>query len=106
MKLDERICSKTAKNKDVLKLVKSLLGEQDALAFAEHVISFEKLPPEERALLQIERQEHFQQLNVERAMASAAPTSKQVAYLRSLGCTAEPATKLEASELIGRYKNM
>ncbi|GAQ83934.1 ATP-dependent DNA helicase [Klebsormidium nitens] len=104
--VDENLRSKKCKSKDTMRALKSALEEADAVAYAQHVIHFEQLPLEERALLQAERQEHFQQQCSDRAMATASVTAKQMAYLRSLGCTANPTNRLEASKLIEHYKSI
>ncbi|CAM6107427.1 unnamed protein product [Calypogeia fissa] len=104
--IDERLRTKGTKNKDVLISLKCVLKEEAALAYARHVLAWEKLPAEERAALQAERQEHFQQQNSERSQASAPVTPKQLSFLRSLGCTVEPTSRLHASRLIEQYKKL
>ncbi|KAH9321467.1 hypothetical protein KI387_016106, partial [Taxus chinensis] len=75
--IDERIRSKTSKNKDVLRALKCCLKDNEALSYAEHVLRWEKMNPDEKCLLQEERKEHFQKKGVERVMDSTAATSKQ-----------------------------
>ncbi|KAL3680202.1 hypothetical protein R1sor_023158 [Riccia sorocarpa] len=78
--IDERLRSKGTKNKEVLINLKLALREEVALSYAQNVLAWEKLPPEERAVLQAERQEHFQMQNCERSLAAASATPKQVTY--------------------------
>ncbi|KAG0585848.1 hypothetical protein KC19_2G043800 [Ceratodon purpureus] len=104
--VDERLRSKATKNKGVLIALKCCLRDEAALAFATNAIKWARLPAEERALLQAERQEHFQQQGSERSMSTSAATSKQVAFLRSLGCTTDPTSRLHASKLIEQYKKL
>uniref|UniRef100_A0A0A9F8Y4 Uncharacterized protein n=1 Tax=Arundo donax TaxID=35708 RepID=A0A0A9F8Y4_ARUDO len=47
-----------------------------------------------------ERQEHFQKQRIENSMGSSEPTAKQISYLRNLGCTITPTSRLHASHLI------
>jgi hypothetical protein len=56
--IDERLRSKNIKNKDVLIALKCSLKDAAALAYAHNAIKWGELPPEERALLQAERQVH------------------------------------------------
>ncbi|KAJ7536016.1 hypothetical protein O6H91_12G053800 [Diphasiastrum complanatum] len=102
--VDERLCSKSVKNKDVLHALKCSLKDEAAVHYAQHVVNFEKLPLEERAVLKAERQEHFQQQSGERLMSAAAATAKQISYLKNLGCTVNPTSRLHASHLIEQYK--
>lgn len=104
--VDERLRNKKTKNKEVLIALKCCLRDDAALAFATNAIKWGRLPPEERALFQAERQEHFQQQSSERSMSAAAATSKQIAFLRSLGCTTDPTSRLHASKLIEQYKRL
>jgi hypothetical protein len=73
-----------------------------------HLLNFQaikssQLPPQERALLQAERQEHSQEQGSERSMGCATATPKQIAYLHRLGCTVNPTSRLHASQLIDQY---
>ncbi|KAG6544381.1 hypothetical protein Mapa_014215 [Marchantia paleacea] len=104
--IDERLRSKGTKNKEVLINLKLALRDETALSYAQNVLAWEKLPAEERAVLQAERQEHFQMQNSERSQAAACATPKQISYLRSLGCTVDPTSRLHASRLIEQYKNL
>jgi hypothetical protein len=104
--IDERIRNKTCKNKDALRALKCCLKDDEAVLYAEHVINWEKMPPDEKALVQAERQEHFQRQGAERAMVSTVATAKQIAYLQSLGCTITPTSRLHASRLIEQYKSL
>nr|KYP60743.1 ATP-dependent DNA helicase pcrA [Cajanus cajan] len=51
-------------------------------------------------------QEHFLKLKIENAMGSAIPTDKQISYLKKLGCTLTPTSRLHASHLIEQYKSL
>ncbi|KAL2612885.1 hypothetical protein R1flu_024577 [Riccia fluitans] len=104
--IDERLRSKGTKNKEVLINLKLALREEVAVSYAQNVLAWEKLPLEERTVLQAERQEHFQMQNCERSLAAAAATPKQISYLRSLGCTVDPTSRLHASRLIEQYKRL
>ncbi|CAK9219309.1 unnamed protein product [Sphagnum troendelagicum] len=104
--IDERLRSKNIKNKDMLIALKCSLKDDAALAYAHNAIKWGQLPPEERALLQAERQEHFQQQGSERSMGCATATPKQIAFLHSLGCTVNPTSRLHASQLIEQYKKL
>ncbi|KAH9770507.1 dna helicase [Citrus sinensis] len=84
--IDERLRVKKNKHKDVLRALKSCLSSDEAFHYAEY--------------------EHFQKLRIENSMGSSAPTSKQIAFLRSLGCTEAPASRLHASRLIEQYKSL
>ncbi|OAE25237.1 hypothetical protein AXG93_1420s1000 [Marchantia polymorpha subsp. ruderalis] len=75
--IDERLRSKGTRNKEVLINLKLALRDETALSYAQNVLAWEKLPAEERAVLQAERQEHFQIQNSERAQAAACATPKQ-----------------------------
>ncbi|GAB4857999.1 hypothetical protein Ancab_015903 [Ancistrocladus abbreviatus] len=104
--IDERLRIKKNKQKDLLRALKSCLRYDDALQFAEYVLRWEQIPPDKRAHLMREKQEHFQKLRMESAMNSSAPTSKQIAFLRNLGCTVVPESRLHASRLIEQYKSV
>ncbi|KAK9142835.1 hypothetical protein Syun_012235 [Stephania yunnanensis] len=104
--IDERLRIKKNKHKDVLRALKSCLQCNEAFQYAEYVIMWEKIPIEKRAHLMSEKQEHFKRLRIENAMGSSAATSKQIAYLQSLGCTVVPESRLHASRLIEQYKSL
>ncbi|PWZ40082.1 ATP-dependent DNA helicase SRS2-like protein [Zea mays] len=82
------------------------------------VIKWEQIPIEKRNHLIRERQEHFQKQRIENSMGSSEPTAKQkteqnsslfvpqISYLRSLGCTITPTSRLHASHLIEKYKSL
>ncbi|KAL9254672.1 ATP-dependent DNA helicase SRS2-like protein [Drosera capensis] len=70
------------------------------------VLRWEQMPPEKRAHLMREKQEQFQKLRMETAMNSSSATPKQIAYLRSLGSTVVPESRLHASRLIEQYKSV
>ncbi|KAL5795453.1 hypothetical protein ACOSQ2_000273 [Xanthoceras sorbifolium] len=104
--IDERLRVEKNKHKDVLRALKSCLGCGEAHDYAEYVLRWEQIPADKRAHLMREKQEHFQKLRIENSMGSAAPTSKQIAFLRTLGCTADPTSRLHASRLIEQYKSL
>ncbi|KAF8412470.1 hypothetical protein HHK36_000434 [Tetracentron sinense] len=104
--IDERLRIKACKHKDVLRALKSCLRCDEAFHYAEYVLSWEKIPADKRAHLMREKQEHFQKLRIENAMGSSAATSKQIAFLQSLGCTVVPTSRLHASRLIEQYKSL
>ncbi|PIM99621.1 DNA helicase [Handroanthus impetiginosus] len=104
--IDERLRVKKSTHKDVLRELKSCLTSDEAYHFAVSVLKWEQIPAEKRAYLMREKQEHFQKLRIENAMSSSEPTSKQIAYLQSLGCTTVPTSRLHASRLIEEYKSL
>ncbi|XP_057970940.1 ATP-dependent DNA helicase SRS2-like protein At4g25120 isoform X2 [Malania oleifera] len=104
--IDERLTIKKYKHKDLLHMLKSCLKGDDALQYAEYVLRWLRIPADKRAYLMREKQEHFQKLRIEKSMGSSAPTSKQIAYLQSLGCTVVPTSRLHASHLIEQYKSL
>ncbi|KAL2539989.1 P-loop containing nucleoside triphosphate hydrolase superfamily protein [Abeliophyllum distichum] len=104
--IDERLKLKKSTHKDVLRELKTCLTTDVAFHFAVSVLKWEKIPAEKRAHLNREKQEHFQKLRIESAMSSSEPTSKQIAYLQSLGCTVAPTSRLHASHLIEQYKSL
>ncbi|XP_021744028.1 ATP-dependent DNA helicase SRS2-like protein At4g25120 isoform X2 [Chenopodium quinoa] len=104
--INERLNIKKGNNKDILVALKLFLKCEEAFQFADYVIKWELIPSEKRLHLTRERQEHFQKQRMETAMGSSSPTSKQIGYLRSLGCTIVPESKLHASRLIEQYKTL
>lgn len=85
---------------DGVALLESVLDTLEAFNFAEFIIWREALPEDEREKLKAKKG----QVQLYQAMSDQPPTEKQLAYLRVLRCPVIPETKLEASELIGRYK--
>ncbi|CAL5366728.1 unnamed protein product [Camellia sinensis] len=104
--IDERLRVKKSTHKDVMRELKSCLKCDEAFQYAQYVLRWEQIPADKRAHLMREKQEHFQKLRIENAMGSSAPTSKQIAYLQSLGCTVVPSSRLHASRLIEEYKSL
>ncbi|KAF5766843.1 putative DNA helicase [Helianthus annuus] len=104
--IDERLRVKKTAQKDVLRSLKSCLKTNEAFQYAENVLQWLQIPAEKRAYITREKQEHFQKLRIETAMGSSEATSKQIAYLQSLGCTTTPTSRLHASRLIEQYKSL
>ncbi|KAK3125074.1 hypothetical protein QOZ80_7BG0599640 [Eleusine coracana subsp. coracana] len=104
--IDERIRGKGYKRKDVLRKLKSFLNGDEAVGYAQYVIKWEQIPIEKRNQLNRERQDHFQKQRIENSMGSSKPTAKQISYLRNLGCTIIPTSRLHASHLIEKYKSL
>uniref|UniRef100_A0A0E0IBH2 DNA 3'-5' helicase n=1 Tax=Oryza nivara TaxID=4536 RepID=A0A0E0IBH2_ORYNI len=84
--IDERLRGKGYKRKDVLCKLKSFLSGDEAFGYAQY--------------------EHFQKQRIENSMGSSEPTPKQISYLRNLGCTITPTSRLHASHLIEKYKSL
>ncbi|XP_020577540.1 ATP-dependent DNA helicase SRS2-like protein At4g25120 isoform X2 [Phalaenopsis equestris] len=104
--IDERLRNKTYKHKDTLRALKSCLGSDKAFQYAQYVLRWEQIPTYRRSHLMREKQEHFQKQRIENSMGSAEATSKQIAFLRNLGCTVIPTSRLHASRLIEQYKSL
>ncbi|KAL8199775.1 hypothetical protein R6Q57_013343 [Mikania cordata] len=104
--IDERLRVKKTAQKDVLRSLKLCLKSNEAFQYAENVLQWLQIPADKRAYITREKQEHFQKLRIETAMGSSAATSKQIAYLQSLGCTTVPTSRLHASRLIEQYKSL
>lgn len=84
-------------------MAEGVLTSEGAVEFAEFIIEREALPWEEKQRLKeasrLEKGGEYAKLH----MATQPPTDKQLSYLRFLGCSEIPESKLEASELIDRY---
>ncbi|CAK8571971.1 unnamed protein product [Lathyrus sativus] len=104
--IDERLRQKKNKHKDLLNSLKSRLSCDEAMQYAQYVLRWEQIPADKRAHLMREKQEHFLKLKIENAMGSATPTDKQISYLKKLGCTTTPTSRLHASHLIEQYKSL
>lgn len=104
--IDERLRSTTYKHKNTARALKSYLSGNEAFHYAEYVLRWEQMPIERRTQLMREKQEHFQKQRIENSMGSTEATSKQVAFLRNLGCTIVPTSRLHASRLIEQYKSL
>ncbi|KAK7268670.1 hypothetical protein RIF29_21376 [Crotalaria pallida] len=104
--IDERLRQKKNKHKDLLISLKSCLSCDEAFEYAQYVLKWEQIPADKRAHLMREKQEHFLKLRIENAMGSATPTDKQISYLKKLGCTETPTSRLHASHLIEQYKSL
>ncbi|KMZ66201.1 hypothetical protein ZOSMA_2G02110 [Zostera marina] len=102
--IDERLRNKGKKNKDLLRELKSSLGCEEAFQYAEHILRWQQVPAETRALLIRAKQEHFQKQGFEKAQGCSEATTKQISYLQTLGCTVVPTSKFHASKLIEQYK--
>lgn len=73
----------------------------EARRFAEHILAREQLSWEEKEALKAEVGRDFARAH----MAEQEPTLKQLAYLKYLGCQMTPKTKLEAHDLIDKFKS-
>lgn len=83
-------------NDDLATLLEHLL-DPEAEEFAAFIIERESLPAEERTRLKAASGTEYQKAY----MANEPPTEKQIDYLKALKCATVPASKLEASQLIG-----
>jgi hypothetical protein len=74
---------------------------EQALAFAQHVLEWEALPPAERQKQKVERAGHYRA----QYLAKQSATEAQIGYLRALGYTGpDPESKQAASEAIEALK--
>jgi len=87
----------------VYREVVNTLYDGEAWDFAQHMLDRESLSPEEK--IRLKKESTANNDFARNAMQHATPTSKQLAYLKSLGCTTIPKSKLEASDLIEKYVN-
>ncbi len=81
---------------EILRRLRAIISSSEALEFAAFILERENLPHTERARLKAE----FNAARAKNVMSAQSPSEKQLAYLKSLGCSVVPQTKLEASELI------
>lgn len=72
----------------------------DAHAFAEWALAWEKLTPQQKA----QRRAGQSGPHIRQWMSTQPPTAKQLAFLEALGHTGEVTSKQEASELIDRLR--
>ena len=82
------------------RLLLSLLDGQEALAFAQRTLEWEKLSFDQKDLIKRARAEEYKRLS----MRARPATEKQLSFLRALGCHTTPSHRQHASELIGKYK--
>jgi len=85
---------------EVLEDLQAALDTSEAYNFAAFILWREKLSPAERERLKNAKGRAF----VIQRMADEPPTPAQLNYLQSLGCRIMPQSKLEASQLIEKYK--
>ncbi len=85
-----------------LEALRAALASDPAAArdYAEYALWWNGLPQSERDRLKSEKEREGQR----EWMRSQPPTSKQISFLRALGCDTTPASKLEASELIDQFQ--
>lgn len=82
------------------RLLASVVDTEEAEKFAAFIIWRESLPWSEKQRLKQESRAEGRETFVRQAMADKEPTEKQLRYLKSLGVSTVPRTRLEASELI------
>lgn len=82
------------------RLLLKVIHDAETQKFAEFILWRESLAYEEKQRLKQETGLPYQQ----QYMAKQPPTIKQLAYLEALACHVIPTNKLEASQLIERYK--
>lgn len=75
-------------------------------AFALEVLAFEAAPVHIKQQHKAATAKHFQGQAASIGMQKRDPSSKQVAFLKSLGCTAMPKSMMEASALIEKFKKI
>lgn len=95
-----RLLTGDAEQQTTQRLLLSLLDGQEALAFAQRALEWEKLSFDEKDLIKRARGEEYRR----GSMRAKPPTQKQIEYLRSLGCHTTPSHRQHASELIEQYK--
>jgi hypothetical protein len=84
--------------RDLLESFVAVLNEPDAIEFAQYVLHYEGLLPEEKARLKQKNKDFKSEW-----LQSQQPTEKQLQYLKTLGCATVPINRQQASELIDQF---
>ena len=74
--------------------------------YAKEILAFEAAPEHVKQAHRAATQRHFQKQAAGLGMAKKDPTSKQIAFLKSLGCNTTPKTMMEASALIEKFRKI
>jgi hypothetical protein len=112
----EKLAAKATSNKALLRQLHPMLQEPQvpsegiptacAMRYAHEVIAFEAAPEHVREQYKAARARHFANSNGRAGMEGKPPTTKQLNFLKSLGCPMQPKTMMECSALIDKYKAM
>ena len=112
----EKLAAKATNNKALLRQLLPMLQEPHvpgegiptacAMRYAHEVIAFEAAPEHVREQYKAARARHFANSNGRAGMEGKPPTTKQLNFLKSLGCPVQPKTMMECSALIDKYKAM